>query len=128
MKTTGNDILSNEQLKKMPFSTPEGYLEGMKHNLKTHIGESDMKKHTQRWTAICTAAAIALLVTAGAFFLTDSTRGADFTEEDYLVFSDDISIEAIYTTHELYAQSENLSEDEIIQYLIDTDWEVDEVE
>ena len=52
----------------------------------------------------------------------------EFTEEDYLVFSEDFSTEVLYSASTLYAYTETLSDEDIIQYLIDSDWEIDDIE
>ena len=52
----------------------------------------------------------------------------EFTEEDYLVFSDDISTDVIYSASTLYAYTEEISDEDIIEYLIDSDWEADDIE
>ena len=127
MKTTGTDILKdNAQLKKMPFSTPDCYFEDLRHNLKTQQRENTRKNLGRGWEL--TAAMITLLLTAGTFFLARTGTDMDFTEEDYLVFSDDISTEVIYDSSQLYAYSESLTDEEIIQYLIDTGWEIEDIE
>ena len=129
MKKTDIDILKeNTQLKEMPFRTPEGYFENLRESLTNSRGMTQSKQYSSKWIAISAAAAIAILITAGTLFLPPSSTDNGFTEEDYFVFSDDFSTDIIYSTSTLYAYSETLSEEEIIQYLIDTDYGIDDIE
>ena len=80
------------------------------------------------WTRFSIAAAIAVLVAAGSLLFRYPSSENEFTEEDYLVFSDEFSTDVIYSASTLYAYSENLSDEDIIEYLIDSDWEVDNIE
>lgn len=129
MKTTDKDILKdNARLKEMPFGLPDGYFESMKKALKETKQQAPDHATGLRWSRISIAAAVAILIVAGSilFCLPDAKNG--FTEEDYLVFSDDISTEVIYSTSTLYAYSENLTDEDIIEYLIDSGWEIDDME
>lgn len=129
MKTTEKDILKeNTQLKQMPFSTPEGYFESLKQNLKDKGHDSRGIGTVATWSRISVAAAIAILVTAGAILMSSPSTANEFTEEDYLVFSDDISTDVIYSASTLYAYTEGISDEDIIEYLIDSDWEADDIE
>lgn len=129
MKTTVKDILKeNTQLKQMPFSTPEGYFESLKQNLKDKGHDSRGIGTAPIWSRISVAAAIAILVTAGAILMSSPSTANEFTEEDYLVFSDDISTDVIYSASTLYAYTEEISDEDIIEYLIDSDWETDDIE
>ena len=129
MKTTVKDILKeNTQLKQMPFSTPEGYFESLKQNLKDKGHDSRGIGTVAIWSRISVAAAIAILVTAGAILMSSPSTANEFTEEDYLVFSDDISTDVIYSASTLYAYTEEISDEDIIEYLIDSDWETDDIE
>ena len=129
MKTTVKDILKeNTQLKQMPFSTPEGYFESLKQNLKDKGHDSRGIGAVAIWSRISVAAAIAILVTAGAILMSSPSTANEFTEEDYIVFSDDISTDVIYSASTLYAYTEEISDEDIILYLIDSDWEADVIE
>lgn len=129
MKTKEKDILKDDKaLKEMPFNTPEGYFESMKLGLKDKkLGDGKISNNTG-WTRFSIAAAIAVLVAAGSLLFRYPSSENEFTEEDYLVFSDEFSTDVIYSASTLYAYSENLSEEDIIEYLIDSDWEVDDIE
>ena len=129
MKTIDNDILkSNPQLKAMPYSTPDGYFESMKDGLLTIKTQQQSHKRRTGWIAISAAAAIAAILIIGASLMNPPSINDEFTEEDYLVFSEDFSTEVLYSASTLYAYSETLSDEDIIQYLIDSDWEIDDIE
>ena len=129
MKTKEKDILKeNTQLKQMPFGTPDGYFMSLKNKMRNIPQEQKNNKIGVIWTRISTAAAIAILVAAGAMLLSHPSSDNEFTEEDYLVFSEDISTDVIYSASTLYAYTEDMSDEDIIEYLIDSDWEVNEIE
>ena len=129
MKTIDNDILKNNpQLKEMPYSTPDGYFESMKDGLLTIKTQQQSHKSHTGWIAISAAAAIAAILIIGASLMNPPSINDEFTEEDYLVFSEDFSTEVLYSASTLYAYTETLSDEDIIQYLIDSDWEIDDIE
>lgn len=103
------DILQEKSIKKMPCDIPEGYFDGLKAGLKM-IPEQDRyrRRSLQQWTV---AAAIAAVIAAGTFLLGRHTKGQEFTEEDYIVYADD-----------------SMTDEDIIEYLISTGIEVEELE
>ena len=127
MKTQDNDILKQDgNLKEMPFSLPEGYMESLRKELKT-IPQRNTKKisiFNRILPYISLAAAFAMIVTIGGFILEKTTQ-QDLSYEDYIVFSDDMTNTLLYDTDELYADA--LSDDDIIEYLIYTGVEIEEL-
>lgn len=127
MKTQDNDILKQDgNLKEMPFSLPEGYMESLRKELKT-IPQRNTKKisiFNRIIPYISLAAAFAMIVTIGGFILEKTTQ-QDLSYEDYIVFSDDMTNTLLYDTDELYADA--LSDDDIIEYLIYTGVEIEEL-
>ena len=113
------DILDNKALKAMPYDVPSGYFE----RLRESLGSKESHQGTRRWPAYMAAAAFALLMAAGSFFL-GRVSGPDFTGNDYIVFSEGMT-NAI--TYEDYIYADVLSEDDIIEYLIYTDTELEEL-
>ena len=115
----------------MPYSTPDGYFEGLKAGLKMIPVRE--KSHTKvlrmiaRYTAI--AASVALIFTAGRFFAGKVADMNELTEEDYIVFSDEMT-NAIYQESytEQYASTRQLTEEDLIEYLIYTGVEIEELE
>ena len=127
MKTQDNDILKQDgNLKEMPFSLPEGYMESLRKELKT-IPQRNTKKisiFNRILPYVSLAAAFAMIVTIGGFILEKTTQ-QDLSYEDYIVFSDDMTNTLLYDTDELYADA--LSDDDIIEYLIYTGVEIEEL-
>ena len=127
MKTQDNDILKQDgNLKEMPFSLPEGYMESLRKELKT-IPQRNTKKisiFNRILPYVSLAAAFAMIVTIGGFIL-EKTTEQDLSYEDYIVFSDDMTNTLLYDTDELYADA--LSDDDIIEYLIYTGVEIEEL-
>lgn len=127
MKTQDNDILKQDgNLKETPFSLPEGYMESLRKELKT-IPQRNTKKisiFNRIIPYVSLAAAFAMIVTIGGFILEKTTQ-QDLSYEDYIVFSDDMTNTLLYDTDELYADA--LSDDDIIEYLIYTGVEIEEL-
>lgn len=127
MKTQDNDILKQDgNLKEMPFSLPEGYMESLRKELKT-IPQRNTTKisiFNRIIPYVSLAAAFAMIVTIGGFILEKTTQ-QDLSYEDYIVFSDDMTNTLLYDTDELYADA--LSDDDIIEYLIYTGVEIEEL-
>ena len=133
MKISDKDILKEtSELKQMPFSTPEGYFEGLKKELKTIPAQHSAPKQTRIWirpVRYSTIAAIfATLIAAGAFFLDWSDRSDYFTEEDYIVFSDDMTNAIFQEYSDMYADAEAVTEDDFIEYLIYSGIEIEDIE
>ena len=115
----------------MPYSTPDGYFEGLKAGLKMiparEESGSRVLRKVVRYTAI--AASVALLFTAGRFIFGKLADADEFTEEDYIVFSDEMT-NAIYQESytEQYASTRKLTEEDLIEYLIYIGVEIEELE
>ena len=117
----GNDILKDcTELKQMPFSVPEGYFDSFKNANAVPVA-----KRVSLWNRmvpyVAMAAVFVSLVAAGTFFLERSTPQYQMTEEDYVMFADNmmntISYEMEYGDQIAEA---DLSEEDIINYLIYT--------
>lgn len=121
------DILQDKSLKQMPYSTPEGYFDSLKAGLKT-IPQRQVRKVVfwKRYGSI--AAAAALLLAAGTIMFEATHRQDSFTEEDYIVFSDDMTNTLFQEYADQYAEAQQLTEDDIIEYLIYAGVEVEEIE
>ena len=108
MKTTEKDILQNKQLKQTPYNVPYGYFSALEQRLKA-IPEQKSERLTLRkrfapYAAI--AAMFAMIMAAGGFFVGKSWTEGNITEQ--------------------YADV--ITEDDIIEYLIYTDVEIEELE
>lgn len=124
-----NDILKdNLELKQMPFTVPEGYFEAFKE-----ANARPVAVKVSLWNRIAPYAAMAAvfvsLVTTGTFLLERSMPQYDMTEEDYVLFSDNmmntIAYEMEYGSQ--LAEAEVSSED-IINYLIYTGVSAEHIE
>lgn len=112
MKNSEKDILDNLNLKTMPYGVPEGYFEEMKSRLKTipkqHTDVNIMRhKRMKLLTRIAIAASIVLALIGGGLLLTHT--------------SDDMYLDRV-------AIAETITEEDIIEYLIYTGAEIEDIE
>ena len=115
MKREMKDILETPELRKMPFRVPEGYFPYLKDRAMGRCRQNSARSGHLRYVAL--AATFLLLVAAGGFFLERQNRDT-FTEEDYIVFSDEM-VNTIYDTYsEQYADIQDPTQEDIIEYLI----------
>ncbi len=111
------DILERRELKNMPFSTPEGYFEDKAVKL-SKISESPkvVIKRFKPVQLISAAASIAVIMTAGLLMFNKPSVNEEY--DDIMLYlssgSDDMSI---YFSENI---ENELSEEEIISYLIDS--------
>lgn len=124
MKTQDKDILEN--MKKMPFRLPEGYMDSLKAELKTIPERKERKINVFQRLApyVSLAAAFALIATAGGVLIKD-TMEEEYGYEDYIVFSEDMTSIILYDSEDQYADV--LTEEDLIDYLIYTGTEVEEL-
>lgn len=114
-----NDILKDcVELRQMPYSVPEGYFESFKAEAVRPV-----VRRVNFWNRFAPYAAMAavfvFLVTAGTFLLERSTPQYQMTEEDYMMFSDNIMTTIAYEMEYGYQLAEaEISEEDIINYLI----------
>jgi hypothetical protein len=116
------DILEDKSIKAMPYGTPDGYFEGLKTSLQQTGTRKTILWKRPAYAAI--AAGFALFLAIGSFFLGRASEN-NFTQEDYIVFSDEMTNAIFYDDKEIYADA--LSEDDIIEYLIYNDIEIEEL-
>ena len=121
------DILAeNPQLREQAYTAPAGYFEEFRSQMKPY------KQAQQNWTEkfvpfISMAATFILLVTAGTFFLQRTTPSEEFTQEDFLVFSNDISRMEYYEEIDHIADA-SIADEDIIEYLIYCGVSAEEIE
>lgn len=124
-----NDILkySSDELKKMPYTVPEGYFEQVKAEIsRSTAAEEGVSLWRKAVPYISVAATFLIMVSAGTFFLEKTTQQEGMTYEDYLVHSD-MLIEAEYEQDTQIADATIAAED-IIEYLIYTGVTAEDIE
>lgn len=120
MKTKGQDILtSRPELKGNPFSTPEGYFESFKLEMSRMVE----KPRASRWKSsipyMAVAASLALILSVGTLIMNSIGTINDFSDEDYILFSNSFVSTAEYEDSESYQFAEaELMDEDIIEYLI----------
>ena len=123
MNTMERDILNNPELRKSPFSVPEGYFNSLRKEVSGYVRPVAVK--ASLWQKLAPLATIAamfiLMVTAGTFFLRSASPEEEITKEDYIVFAGDYTDFGIYEEEddEQYADAV-VNADDIIEYLIYT--------
>ncbi len=124
MKDFHRDILAEmPELKRMPYSTPEGYFEDFRQQMKPS-GRRFRWNRTASFVSI--AASVAVFVTAGLLLFRSSPADDEFTYEDFLVFSNSgIDLE-YYDYSDQYADAEIAND--IIDYLIYSGISAEELE
>lgn len=129
MKTIDKDILKElPQLKRMPYEVPDGYFEAFRKEVTSKKSPS-AGVFVKLTPYLATAAAFLFLVTAGTLLLETVTPEQEFSQEDYLVFSDNIintiAMEMEYGDQIAEAETED---EDIINYLINNGITAEEVE
>ena len=116
-----NDILKDcMELKQMPYKVPEGYFESFKAEaVKPVVRKLSFWNRMAPYAAM--AAVFVFLVTAGTLLLEKSVPQYQMTEEDYLMFSDNMMTSIAYEMEfgDQLADAQ-ISEEDIINYLIYT--------
>ena len=118
MKNQKDILKDNSELKSMPFTVPDGYFEGLKAELKMIPKQQAKPAKVIKWSQFMRftsiAAAVAVLIAVGAFFLGRYGEEPGFT--------------VIQEETDLYASIQTLTEDEIVEYLISTGVELEDIE
>lgn len=129
MKNAKHDILNDSpELKTMPFAVPEGYFEQFK--TEAHRPKAETVSLWNRLTPHLSIAAVFIfLVAAGTFILERSVLRQEMTQEDYILFSDNMMNTISHEIDEdvQFADAE-INDDDIINYLIYSAITADEVE
>lgn len=116
-----NDILKDcVELKQMPYKVPEGYFESFKAEaVRPVVRKISLWNRMAPYAAM--AAVFVFLVTAGTFLLERSAPQYQMTEEDYLMFSDNMMTSIAYEIEygDQIAEA-GISDEDIINYLIYT--------
>ena len=127
MKEKDRDILAAmPELKKMPYSVPEGYFGTFKSQAVPYK-EKEIGLIGRLMPYAAMAAVFVFLVTAGTFFLQRTSPAEEFTHEDFLVFSSGIANSEYYESMNQIADAD-LADEDIIAYLIYSGISAEEIE
>lgn len=128
MKQNEDILKTCAELKQMPFAVPEGYFDSFKaENTKARVQKVSL------WNRLAPVAAMAavfvFLAAAGTFLLEHSVRTYDMTEEDYVMFSDNMTNAIAYEMEfGMQTAEAEISEEDIINYLIYTGVTAEDIE
>ena len=120
------DILADPQLRRQAYTAPEDYFEEFRSQMKPY------RRAQHNWTEklvplVSMAATFILMVTAGTFFLQRTIPSEEFTQEDFLVFSNDVSRMDYYEEMDHIADA-GIADEDIIEYLIYSGVSAEEIE
>lgn len=120
MKTNGHDILaSRPELKDRPFGIPEGYFETFREEMTAKAAKPQISLWNRSIPYMAAAASLALILSVGSFVKNSLGSSNDFTDEDYILFSNSFISTAEYDSSESYQFAEaELMDEDIIEYLI----------
>lgn len=128
MKNKDRDILAEAlELKKMPYSTPEGYFDSFKANMKPSVHPHGQTFVGQLMPYAAMAAMFLFLVTGGTFILRHATPQEDLTQEDFIVFSTGMTNTLYYEDMNQIADA-GIADEDIIEYLIYSGISAEEIE
>lgn len=121
------DILGRPELRKNPYTVPDGYFNSVKESIRiTDRNHHSRRRHGTGLYIPAIAASLALLLLAGIGVLSKQEAKIEYDSIDLLVFSD-ISEESYYDLQAM-SEPEELSEEEIIEYLIYTGITLENIE
>lgn len=122
------DILAERpDLRKSPYTMPEGYLESFRSDIIAQTARHETVTFRERIVPILSLAAVfVFLVTAGTFFLQHSSA-EEFTQEDYFIFSTYMTDDGFYEESGQLADA-GIGDEDIIEYLIYSGISAEEIE
>lgn len=122
MMTQDKDILTlHKELKDNPYSAPEGYFDSFRDKMTRRVPseETSLWKRTIPYLAM--AASFALLLTAGSLVLDKMTPDGEISQEDFIIFSDNLINTYLYDDESTLQMADaELQNEDIIEYLIYT--------
>lgn len=128
MKEKNRDILAdNPKLKEQVYSVPDGYFSGFKAGMTPYASvEPSLARRLVPYPSM--AAAFIFLVTAGTFFLQQTTPADEFTQEDFILYSSNISGIGLYEEEPDQLADAGIADEDIIEYLIYSGISAEEIE
>ncbi len=126
MKTEDKDILKTPELKKNPFSVPEGYFSSVRKDIlvSKRVAAGHSWKKFGAYAAV--AASLALLIATGIRMSGVGDTQEEMDSIDLMVFSD-MSTESYYDLIAVY-EEDGLTEEDIIEYLIHDEISLENIE
>lgn len=128
MKEKNRDILAdNPKLKDQVYSVPDGYFSGFKAGMMPYASvEPSLARRLVPYLSM--AAVFIFLVTAGTFFLQQTTPADEFTQEDFILYSSNISGIGLYEEEPDQLADAGIADEDIIEYLIYSGISAEEIE
>lgn len=128
MKEKNRDILAdNPKLKEQVYSVPDGYFSGFKAGMTPYASvEPSLARRLVPYLSM--AAVFIFLVTAGTFFLQQTTPADEFTQEDFILYSSNISGIGLYEEEPDQLADAGIADEDIIEYLIYSSISAEEIE
>jgi hypothetical protein len=128
MKEKNRDILAdNPKLKEPVYSVPDGYFSGFKAGMTPYASvEPSLARRLVPYLSM--AAVFIFLVTAGTFFLQQTTPADEFTQEDFILYSSNISGIGLYEEEPDQLADAGIADEDIIEYLIYSGISAEEIE
>lgn len=128
MKEKNRDILAdNPKLKEQVYSVPDGYFSGFKAGMTPYASvEPSLARRLVPYLSM--AAVFIFLVTAGTFFLQQTTPADEFTQEDFILYSSNISGIGLYEEEPDQFADAGIADEDIIEYLIYSGISAEEIE
>lgn len=123
MKTEKDILKSASELKKLPYSVPDGYFDRLKAEAVSSVLEREERpvSFIARLAPYAAVAAVFIfLVTAGTFLLERTTPATQTEMDEFYFYSNMIPVTDPYAveTIQTYHDDEYLEDEDIIEYLI----------
>lgn len=120
--TQDKDILTlYKELKDNPYSAPEGYFDSFRDKMAGRMPAEEISLWKRTIPYLAMAASFALLLTAGSLVLNKMTPDGEMSQEDFMIFSDNLINTYLYDDESTLQMADaELQNEDIIEYLIFT--------
>ena len=128
MKEKNRDILAdNPKLKEQVYSVPDGYFSEFMAGMTPYASvEPSLARRLVPYLSM--EAVFIFLVTAGTFFLQQTTPADEFSQEDFILYSSNISGIGLYEEETDQLADAGIADEDIIEYLIYSGISAEEIE
>lgn len=122
MMTQDKDILTlHKELKDNPYNAPEGYFDSFRDKMARTVPSEEISLWKRTIPYLAMAASFALLLTAGSLVLDKMTPDGEISQEDFMIFSDNLINTYLYDDESTLQMADaELQNEDIIEYLIYT--------